>query len=96
MVLQSNGYSSVSATVTSNTLVLRYLAWVTLFFLGNNKIAVIMVGGRLDVWLPLLLQIMGTLQYLSQIIQSYVIWLWKKLSKTLVTFSASSNAGKAG
>jgi hypothetical protein len=76
--------------------VLRYLAWVTLVFLGNNNVAVKMVGGRLDVWSLLLLQIMGVLEYLSQINQSYVIWLWKKLSKTLVTFSASSNAGKAG
>jgi hypothetical protein len=57
---------------------------------------VITVGGRFEMWPPLLLQIMGVLRYLSQIMQSDIIWLWKKLSKTLVTFSAASNAGKAG
>jgi hypothetical protein len=39
---------------------------------------------------------MGVLQYLSQITQSYVIWLWEKLKKTLVMFPAASKAGKAG
>jgi hypothetical protein len=39
---------------------------------------------------------MGALQYLSQITQSKVIWLWKKTGKTLITFSAASNAGKVG